>query len=327
MMRLNKKMWQKLGVAAFAGGTTGSLLSLAGARYLVTQLVRCRPPELSERFTVTPYELGIEYEDVQFPTVNERLLHGWWLPRPETNRVVIAVSGYRGKKEDVLGISGTLWRNGYNVLLFDYRAHGTTRLEDELLTLGHRELEDMQAAIAYVRQRVPNVLLGLMGGSMGASVSIVAAARDPEVKAVWADSAFTSQERVISHAWKSITKLPSTPIVPLAGELFARQTGYRWQDFEPLAEIPKLGRRPVYIIHGGSDRTTPVDCAYELYEAAPGPKSLWVAADAQHCQVYFLFRETYSQRALKFFGRYLTETATDLLDRRTAKSLKLLRNR
>ncbi len=292
-----------------AGGTLTGLAVYGGARYLVDQLTRLRPLASGETYTFTPFETQVDFEEVSFPTANSRMLTGWWLPRPETSQVVVAVSGYRGHKEDMLGISSIMWRAGLNVLMFDYRGHGVGRNPDEIITLGHKELEDMQAAIRYVKSRISRPSLGLLGGSMGAAVCLVATAREKDVRAVWADSGFTSQHEVISHIWRQTTHLPGRPVLDLAARLFQARTGHHWRDFSPLAEIGSIAPRPVYIVHAANDKMVPVDQAYKLYEAAGEPKELWVEEGLEHCGVYFAYRAEYARRVLNFFGQYLSEQA------------------
>lgn len=306
-MKIKNGSIKRLGLMALAGSASAGLASLGAARWVVNELTKLTPVEHSEIYSFSPFETQVDFEEIEFPTANGRLLKGWWLTRPDNRQVIVAVSGYRGRKEDVLGIGSLLWRNGYNVLLFDYRAHGPGRAEGELVTLGHRELQDMQAAIKYARIRMEKPLLGLLGGSMGASVALLAAARDPEVLAVWADSAFTSQREVINHIWHRKTHLPGHPVLDLAERLFESRTGHRWEDFAPVAELEKLGNRPVYLVHGISDSMVPVDHAYRLYAATPGPKDLWIEDDIDHCGVYFARRHEYMRRCLQFFGKYLVD--------------------
>lgn len=301
----------RLGLMALAGGASAGLVSLGIARYVVNELTRLTPVQPSEVYNFSPFETQVDFEEVEFPTANGRLLKGWWLPRPGERRVIVTASGYRGRKEDVLGLSSILWRNGYNVLLFDYRAHGPGRAEGELVTLGHRELQDLQAAIKYTRSRLEDPLLGLLGGSMGASVALLAAARDPQVLAVWADSPFTSQREIINFVWHRQTHLPGHPVLDLAEWLFESRTGHRWLDFAPINEMEKLGNRPVYLIHGTSDTMVPIDHAYRLYAAAPGPKNLWIEAGIEHCGVYFAHRVEYVRRCLKFFAEGLVDPVVE----------------
>lgn len=305
--------WKRLGIAGLSVGGAVSLASVGTATYLVKQLIQPAPLEPMETYSFSPFETNVDYEEVSFPTANQRMLSGWWLPRPNTRQVIIAVAGYRGRKEDVLGISSFLWRHGYNVLLFDYRAHGVTRMEGELLTLGHRELEDMQAALRYVRSRIERPLLGLFGGSMGAAVVLTATARDPGVMAVWADSPFASQREIISHVWHRDTHLPSRPVVDIAAQIFKARTGYHWADFEPIQEIAQIAPRPVYLVHGAADTMVPVDNSYRLYAAAGQPKDLWIEDGVEHCGIYFAKRHEYTGRVLKFFGTHLVDESNQML--------------
>ncbi|HEX2910218.1 MAG TPA: alpha/beta hydrolase [Chloroflexia bacterium] len=313
-----------LGAAALAGSATASLISYGAAHYLVNELVKLRPLEAADVFTFTPFETNVESEDVSFPTANERLLKGWWLPRQNERRVVITVSGYRGKKEDMLGLASHLWRNNFNVLMFDYRGHGAQRAEDELITLGHRELQDMEAAISYACSRIEHPLLGLLGGSMGASVALVAAARNLDVKAVWADSPFTSQRDIIDYVWRQRTHLPSHPVTDIAARLFETRTGHRWEHFSPIDVIGQITPRPVYLVHSAEDKMIPVEHTYRLFEVASEPKSIWIEEAQGHCGVYFMNRAEYVRRVVHFFGENLVDlSGTRSVQKSTSHDLGL----
>lgn len=303
------KLARNMGLVAAVGGTALSAATVGVANYLVEQITRPQPINFLDSYTFSPFELQVDYERISFPTADGSTIEGWLFPRPGDRRVVLAISGYRGRKEDMLGISSYLWRRGYNVMLFDYRGHGMRRTKKDLLTLGHRELEDFQSAVRYIRGRFENPLIGVVGGSMGAAVSVVGAARDKDILAVWSDSAFASQRDVIAHGWKTVTHLPTWPVVDTAEWIFKSRTGHGWDEFAPLKEIANIAPRPVFIVHGARDSVAPVSDAYALYEAATGPKELWIEDDPEHCGVYFSNREEYSRRALEFFDQYLVPSA------------------
>ncbi len=303
------KLVRNLGLATAAGGLTVSLTTLGLANYMVEQITRPQPVNFLDSYTFSPFELEVEYEQIKFTTADGSHLEGWFFPRPGNNRVVLAASGYRGRKEDMLGISAYLWRHGYNVMLFDYRGYGMRRTKTDILTLGHHELEDFQAALKYIRSRIEQPLIGAIGGSMGAAVSLVATARDKNILAVWSDSAFASQRDVIALGFKNVTHLPTWPIVDMAETIFKVRTGHTWDEFAPVNEIANIAPRPVYIVHSASDSVAPVKDAYALYQAAAGPKELWIEDDLEHCGAYFSNREEYSRRALAFFDQYLVPAA------------------
>lgn len=289
------------GTLALASGISASLATVGLAQYVVSQITKPETYNLFQTYHYTPYEFQADFEEVQFPTVGGRLLSGWFLPHANERRVIVTVSGYRGRKEDVLGIGINLWRNGYNVLMFNYRGYGGKFAKDDILTLGHRELQDFQAAVSFVRQRVPGAIVGAYGASMGAAVALVATARDPEIQAVWADSSFASQEEVIAHNFTTTTHLPSWPVVAISEKLFEWRTGHRYRSFEPVKEIAQIAPRPVFLVHGGHDSIIPLNHAYKLYEAAGSPKELWIDDKVDHCGIYFAQREEYWQRLIGFF--------------------------
>lgn len=111
-------------------------------------------------FTFSPYEVRAPHELVSFDTEDGITLRGWWLPRPETDRVVIGYTGHRGAKHELLGIGSGLWRAGSNVLLFDFRGCGDSDVAP--LSVGYHELPDARAAAR--RAHRPARLLDGRGG-------------------------------------------------------------------------------------------------------------------------------------------------------------------
>jgi len=301
--------WALAGVTVAGGAALSATLGLAN--YLVSQITKSSAPNLSESYTLTPYEMDAEFEEVLFPTANGRMLSGWYMSHEGERRTVISAHGHGGRKEDMLGISTFLWKAGFNVLMFDFRGHGPERMKGELKTLGTQELEDYLAAIDFIYYRFaednqPEPIIGACGGSLGAAVALVAAARDARIRAVWADSSFSSRREVIAHNFETATHLPSRPVVDTADWVFKLRTGQPMGDFSPVKEISTMTPRPIYFIHGGADNTTPVSHAHTLYAAAKGYKELWIEPSLEHCQVYFKFRQVYRRRAIAFFQDWLT---------------------
>jgi len=68
--------------------------------------------------------------------------------------------------------------------------------------------------------------------------------------------------------------------------------------------------RPILFIHGERDSYIPVEQSQLLYEAAPGPKSLWVVPGAKHNQCVIVRPEYYALRTVSFFDEYLARART-----------------
>lgn len=284
-----------LGMPAGAAALT-TLSAWRLARRLVT------PHPVPDRF-ITPWELGIPYEDVEFPTPDGLTLRGWWLAHPEARRTVITLTGHHGGRSDTIGIAGGLWRRGMNVLLFDYRGRGAS--DPHINTLGYFETVDGLAAGEYALCRAPEAAVGLVGYSMGAAVAIMAAARDSRIGAVVADSPFASQRRVIRRNFRTATRLPSFPVALLM-EAFLP---YGVERVEPIRDIACISPRAVMFIHGERDVVTDPRDSQTLYEAAGEPKEMWALPSVDHCGAYFADRATYVERVASFLEAHLLRPA------------------
>ncbi len=288
----------------------GALASGLGVGYIVAAtLTRPRKPRPMDEYVMTPYETGVDYETVTIPSSrHEHEIQAWWFPRPESDRLIIYCSGYRGTKSELLGIATFLWREGFNALLFDYNGHGSGR--GAPVTLGYREMHDFIDALDYAKRRLPNARIGVFGASMGASLAILGAAQHPEILAVVADSPFASHTEVVSYNVQRVVRLPGRPFARIADEFLYRMAGYRGSDVEPIRAVAAIAPRPLLMFHGTADSIIPVEQGIRVFKAAGEPKELVLGEGADHCGTYFLDRPAYSQRVLAFFRNAL-DTGAD----------------
>lgn len=307
-----------LGEAALVTGVSVAgmaLASLSVGYYVAWKLTAPQPISPMDAFTMSPFEMGATYEEITIPTARDHTLGGWLLTRPESDRLIIGCTGYRGSKWELLGIGTALWRSGFNVLLFDYHGHGAGH--GAPITLGYRELDDFLAAYDYARELLPNGHIGVIGFSMGGAIAIMGAAQRPGVEAVIADSSFATHADVVSHAISRVLHAPGAPFARIADQFIYRRVGYRSADVQPIRAVARIAPRPLLIIHGTADQTVPVAHAYQLFAAAREPKDLWIAEGAEHCGAYFLNRPYYCERAISFFDRHLGVGAEPLEARMT----------
>jgi uncharacterized protein len=212
---------------------------------------------------------------------------------------VITLHGHRGARHHCVGIGAALWRRGANVLLFDHRGRGSS--EGELMSLGYFETLDALAAVGYALSRAPKVPLGIIGYSMGASVAVMAAARDERVGAVVADSPFASERGLL----RSLLRQQLGPLHRPVTALTERLLPYAPGEVEPSREVAKIAPRATLFVHGLLDDTCDPKNSVKLYEAANVPKKLWLLEGAGHCDAYFADREAYCERVGAFFEEYL----------------------
>ena len=280
--------------------------------YIVNVLTRPKRLAPFAHYTFSPFELGIPAEEVSFASLHgKHHVNGWYVPYPGATSTVILSPGYRGAMTDVLGICTILWKDGHNVLAFEYYGHGT--VVGESVTLGYREINDFLGAVSYARQRDPQARLGALGYSMGAAVTIMGSARAQEVEAVVADSPFATHRRVIEYAVRRSIHLPFILFEWATDALLWWRAGYHFHQVEPLRDIGQIAPRPVLLIHGLSDTTIDPQDASLLYNAAGEPKELWLLPGVEHCGAYFEDRLVYTQKVSNFFDLYLRKTPRNKL--------------
>jgi alpha-beta hydrolase superfamily lysophospholipase len=302
-LKMSRSIWR---YAATAGALTVGGAVACGASigyYVAMSLTKPQRASITDQYTMSPFETGADFEEVTFASRADHLLRGWWLNRPDTSRVIVGCAGYRGSKAQLVGIGTMLWRAGFNVLLFDYRGHGSDL--GVPVTLGFREMDDFFAALDYTNSRLPEARIGVLGGSMGAAIAIMGSSRRDDVLAVVADSPFARHADVISHRVRQRVHLPGRPFTRIADYFLYRMAGYRGSDMEPVRWVSQLTPRPLLVIHGSDDTSIPVEQSIAVYDAAHEPKELWIGEGAEHCGTYFLDRAEYCDRVSSFFDQAL----------------------
>ena len=289
---------------AFVSGAVGLLGGVVGAAWYVSARVSPEPRrDFLYSYTFTPWELGVPFEEVSFTSADGLRLSGWWLPQEHARGVIVGCHGHGGRKDDMLGIGTSIWRAGFSVLLFDFRGRGSSDPWPQ--TLVSREVEDLLAAVQFATTRASVAHLGVFGFSMGAAVALLAAATEPRIAAVVADSAFTSGRDVVAHNIRGSLGLPPEMLVVAADEVVRLRHGYRFSQARPIDAVGRIAPRPLLIIHGEGDSMVPVEHAHQLYQRAGEPRDLWIVPGVEHCGGYFLDRPAYCHRVITFFEQYL----------------------
>jgi dipeptidyl aminopeptidase/acylaminoacyl peptidase len=285
----------------------------ATAEHIVRQITAPAASRRPVHMGFTPFETGVDFVDVTFPGGDGMPLGGWLLTRPERAPAILACGGYRARRSDLLGIASGLWRAGFTVFLFDYKGYGD---EPGAVTLGYRELADARAALDFLRRQRPQSPVGAIGFSMGAAIAIMLAAREPELRAVFADSPFTSQREIVRyHLGRALrlhqarhSDLIAGLLLALVDRRLAQLFGFRFADVDPLRDVSRLAPRPLYLIHGEEDSIIPVEHTRRMASAAREagvPVTARFTPGAGHCDTYFLDRSAYCATTATFFTTHL----------------------
>ena len=254
-----------------------------------------------------PALLGLSYEEVSFPSIDDDLtLHGWYLPVQDSESVIIMIHGADGNRADssigMLEIASGLVEHGYNVLMFDLRGHGES--EGNRMSAGFYEKRDLLGAVDYVKGRGFE-RIGVLGFSVGAATALTGTAESDDIDAVVADSSFADLKEMMEPEFSKRTKFPKFFLGPL---LFMVKImyGVDFNAIKPVESVSRVEPRPILFIHGELDDTVPLEHAYRLQDASQNPESqLWVVPEAGHVRAYITRPEEYISRVTAFFDGVL----------------------
>lgn len=286
-----------LGAWALAGLVVVAGLGVAGVSYYAADKL-VHPPRVAS--DATPAERGLAYERVLFTARDGVRLVGWWMPaEAEARGTVVFLHGYGASKQQSLSVAGFLHRAGYHVLAFDFRAHGESG--GDHTTVGVDEVRDVLGALDWlgVQPGVDPDRVALFGWSMGAATAINAAASAPHVRAIVADSSFTSLADVAARALGSAAGLPERPFGDMALTWASWMTHHSPADDEPVRAVRDV-HRPILLIQGLADRLLQPTDGRELKDAAGDEGELWLVPDAPHLDAHRYYADEYEQRVVAF---------------------------
>ena len=218
----------------------------------------------------TPDKAGLQYRDVSLTTADGVKLHAWWLPAKEGVAVkgtVLHLHGNGGNLAAHLGGSWWLPKQGYQVLLLDYRGYGLSAGEPGLPQV----YQDIDAAFTWLDQapQVQGTPLIVLGQSLGEAMALHYLAEHPQrqaqLKALVLDGVPASYREVgqfaLSTSWLTWPfQVPLSWLVPDADSA--------------IRAMPQVNAVPKLIYHSIDDPIVPLSNGIRLYQAAPPPKVL-----------------------------------------------------
>lgn len=283
------------------------IIPLAGVLFLSrAHAIDLITSPMSERSPIdqTPNDYGLPYDDVLVTSRDGLDLVGWYVPT-QNGAVVMLLHGYKGNRMGMLEEAEMLHKHGYGVLFTTVRAHDLS--DGELITFGYYEMLDLEAWYQYLlsRQDVNPERIGILGNSMGASIAIQYGAQNENIKAVVAQSAFSSLDDTVSTSVKAFTGLPAFPFGPLIVFWAELELGEDSSLISAKEWIVQLSPRPILLLHGGMDVSIAQESAEKLFQTAGEPKELWFEPDLGHAEFDTAMPEEFEERIVVFFDRYL----------------------
>ena len=285
------------------------LVLYAGISFLIAQGVTKAERKEQEDH---PSEYDLDFEDVEFLSRRgDVTLQGWYMPSEAPGPVIIFVHGIGGIRtsDEFMTLAAMLAERGFSVLMFDLRAHGTS--EGDKISGGLHERLDVLGAFDYLRGRgVPAARIGILGRSMGAGTSVLAAADEPAIEALVIDSSYAKASELVAQETARKTLFPEwfvpifVPGADLAADLFF---DIDLGKLNPEKAVAGLGY-PVLVIHGQADTRIPVEHGVRIHLASHSDSELWLVPDVDHVDAFLTLPEAYAERVTAYFEERLGAT-------------------
>lgn len=272
-----------------------------------------------------PDEVGLDYEDVFFPSMDGVALEGWFIPA-ESDRLLIANHflpgnryGYAGHLEGLTDFGGfevnflpeykALHDAGYNILCYDFRNHGQSADGNGgTVGIGLYEYRDVIGSLRYAKSRADtaNMTTGLFSKCLGADSTFVAMDKHPEefahIKVMIALQPISARPFVE----KNIVEVAGIKNgVDLFDEALHRATGFHVDEQSPIPHA-KAVKVPTLVAQVHDDTLTYPTDVQAIYDniAATDKKLHWIKGTDQRFRGYNYFGE-HPELAIEWFDSHM----------------------
>jgi pimeloyl-ACP methyl ester carboxylesterase len=264
------------------------------------RIIRRRQPDPPD----LPSNHGMDFQHVRFSTSDDLLLHGWWIPAAQARGTVVICHGQNGSMDGDLWHACVLHEAGFNVLMFSFRAHGSSR--GEAVTFGLHETRDLLAALNYLEKQLDIHEVGVLGLSMGAAVAILTAAHTNRIACIVADGLITRLDTTLG-LWLHNKGLPlslALPYIRLSLRIASWLTQAPMHTLDMHHHLRHVANCPIFFIHGADDELIPFDDFMKMVNGAFSPPSVWVAPGCRHREAHQRYPEEYAERIVRWFSAY-----------------------
>lgn len=218
--------------------------------------------------------------------------------RGQGSPAVLMLHGNGASRAASAGNAAWLADRGYAVLAIDFRGHG--RSSAAAHSFGLFESRDAEAAFAWLKHRQHGAPVAVLGISLGGAAALLGERGPLPADGMVLQAVYPDIRHAVRNRIAAVT-------IPAAGLLLEPLLSYQslprlgvWPErLAPLSAL-RAYRGPVLVIGGSRDLYTPPEETRAMFEAAPGRKSLWLAADADHRRTSDLETAVYRERLLAF---------------------------
>lgn len=249
-----------------------------------------------------PSDYGLRDEIFDLEVDSGVILRGYLIEAAtKAKATIVHVHGIGGFKESKIPFAKMLANEGYNVLIYDQRAHGKS--SGTYCTFGEYEKKDLSKMIDSVLKRLPNVPIGIHGSSMGGAVALQCLEFDERIKFGIVESTFNTLENVVVEYGRDYFKFRSRWMARRVLSKAALIAKFNPFSIKPVESCKNI-EQPMLMVHGDKDENIPIEFNIENFKALKSiDKEFYTVQGATHFDVGEVGGEVYKKKVLDFLNR------------------------
>ena len=249
----------------------------------------------------------------------------------DAKATILVCHGFMCDKYDVGMLRKIFKKKQFNVMTFDFRAHGQES-NGQYCTFGRDEALDVIAAAQFLRKHpdLEDKPLFAYGFSMGAVSAIEAQALESALfDAMILDCPFDSSEKVIKtgleglkgsifgyefdlpgkdllqkYAFHPYVQALVKAVLKTVAQMDATGISTNFCPLYPAESVKKI-TVPLFFIHCKNDQKVSVDQVKRVYDGAAGYKRLWITNGRRHYDSFFYNPEKYTEQVRQFYNQVI----------------------
>ncbi len=276
-----------------------------------------------------PKRYGMDFENIEYKTSDGVTIKGWLIPGSLNKLVIITHVGgltkygstvqYKNltklynKEIEFLRTAKHLHKEGYWVLMFDFRNHGESGSDPNkgIASVGLEEYKDVVATMNYLKRRdeLKDMGVGFVSFCMGANSTIIAMSKEPNafknVKCLFAVQPISMEVFIRTYTRKLLTPIGAKLLLPMVKKFIVWRGAYPLEEMSPRKYVKDL-KVPTMYVQARNDPWTDLSDIQGFYEDTPdNPKGFFWIEDTTHRFESYSYFQNRPEKMLEWIKKWL----------------------
>jgi len=276
-----------------------------------------------------PKHYGMDFEDIEYKTSDGVNIKGWLISGSLNKLVIMTHVGgltkygstvqYKNltklynKEIEFLKTAKHLHKEGYWVLMFDFRNHGESGPDPNkgIAGVGLEEYKDVVATMDYIkgRDKLKNMNVSFVTFCMGANSTIIAMSKEPKafknVKCLFAVQPISMEVFIRTYAGKLLTPVGAKILLPMVKKFVIWRGAYPLEEMSPRKYAKDL-KVPTMYVQARNDPWTELSDIQGFYEDTPdNPKGFFWIEDTTHRFESYSYFQDRPEKMLEWIKKWL----------------------